>query len=219
MKNVGNISKKLADLRNEYATSELLERDVLQNPLDQFEKWFNESMQAEVQEANAFTLATVNKEMQPAARIVLLKGLSNGGFTFFTNYESRKAQEIEDNPKAAMVFLWAELERQVRIEGVIEKVSEEESNDYFQNRPFGSRLGAWASKQSAVISDRIVLEENMTALEQKYNEKNIVKPEFWGGYRLKPTMIEFWQGRPSRLHDRLQFTKVNEEWKMERLSP
>lgn len=214
-----NISKKLANLRNEYATSVLLEKDVLKNPILQFEKWFEEALKAQVLEANAFTLATVNKENQPSARIVLLKGISKGGFTFFTNYLSRKAQEIEANPKAAMVFLWAELERQVRIEGVIEKVTEEESNDYYHNRPMGSRLGAWASHQSSIIPNREILEQNMQALQEKYKGAEIEKPDFWGGYRVIPTKIEFWQGRPSRLHDRLQYSKIENEWKIERLSP
>ncbi len=216
---MANIGKKLADLRNEYATGKLLEAEVSKDPLVQFEAWFQQALEAEVMEANAFTLATVDSNLQPSARIVLLKGISKGGFTFFTNYESKKAQDLEGNSKVAMVFLWPELERQVRVEGIAEKVTSEESDAYYDKRPKGSRLGAWASKQSSVIPDRAILKENMSALESQYEGKEVERPEFWGGYRIVPHKIEFWQGRPSRLHDRLEYRKIEKEWGMVRLSP
>lgn len=209
----------IADIRKDYTLKSLDITDVTKNPITQFEKWFDEALQANVLEANAMTLATVEKSI-PNARILLLKGISPKGFTFFTNYKSTKGQEIEQNNHASMVFFWKELERQVRIQGVLEKVSREESMEYFYSRPRGSQIGAWVSNQSSVIENREVLENRVKELEAKFENKEIDYPEHWGGYLLKPTKIEFWQGRSSRLHDRVLYTCENDNsWKIERLSP
>jgi pyridoxamine 5'-phosphate oxidase len=207
------------DLRSEYRRSSLVEADVNADPIRQFHRWFEDSLAAELPEPHAMALATATPEGRPSVRIVLLRGYDDRGFAFFTNYESRKGCELEANPYAALAFYWHELERQVRIEGKVERVSAEESDAYFHSRPAGSRIGAWASRQSAVISGREALEAECRGLEGQYPDGRIPRPEFWGGFRVVPESIEFWQGRPSRLHDRLRYTRLSEGWRIDRLSP
>ena len=185
----------------------------------QFQHWFDQAVEAQLPEPNAMTIATATKDGIPSARIVLLKGFDDRGFVFYTNYNSHKAQELIDNPHAALVFLWTELERQIRIVGSVEKISAEESDTYFYSRPIGSRLGAWASEQSQVIVNRSVLEQRLEDLKAQYENQNIPRPSHWGGFRVKPVGIEFWQGRSSRLHDRLRYQLQNGEWMLDRLSP
>ncbi|MGE6219392.1 pyridoxamine 5'-phosphate oxidase [Nubsella zeaxanthinifaciens] len=209
----------IQNLRQEYKSAELNEQDVIKNPIAQFEKWFTDAMSAQLYEPNVMTLATADKSGRPNARIVLLKGVDEEGFSFYTNYLSQKGKEIKKNPYACLVFFWAELERQVRIEGRIEKLDKETSEQYFHSRPTGSQIGAIASPQSQVIESRNNLELKVKELTQQYEGKPIPKPAHWGGYIVKPTSIEFWQGRPSRLHDRIKFTLVNGSWKIERLAP
>ncbi|HTN17402.1 MAG TPA: pyridoxamine 5'-phosphate oxidase [Chitinophagaceae bacterium] len=210
----------IADIRTDYKRASLDEQEVGLDPVHFFSKWFAEAELAAVNEVNAMTLATVDEQSRPHARIVLLKGVCNEGFTFFTNYQSTKGQNIAANPHAALVFFWPELERQVRIEGTIDKVSAAESDEYYHIRPRGSRLGAWASPQSSVIAERSVLEQNEKELADRYEGKEIPRPEHWGGYRLHPVRIEFWQGRPSRLHDRICFEKdPSGNWSKFRLAP
>lgn len=196
------------------------EQDLGPDPIVFFKKWFDEADNAQVNEVNAMTLATVDENSIPHARIVLLKGLDQSGFTFFTNYQSNKGKNLAVNPHAALVFFWPELERQVRIEGRIEKVTEKESDDYYRVRPRGSRLGAWASPQSSVIESRKILEENEAKFLALFENKEIPRPEHWGGYRLLPKRIEFWQGRASRLHDRICFERdAANNWQIFRLAP
>jgi len=197
----------------------LTEGELDPDPVRQFHRWIEEATLSEVAEPNAMALATATPEGRPSARIVLLRGYDERGFAFFTNYESRKGRELDANPHAALVFHWHDLERQVRVEGRVERVSAEESDTYFQSRPAGSRLGAWASRQSEVLPDRTVLEARNRALEIQYPDGQIPRPEHWGGYRVVPAVIEFWQGRPSRLHDRLRYTRSDRGWLVERLSP
>lgn len=210
---------QLSEMRENYMRGGLSEAEAGNDPFRLFQSWFDAALDGQLPEPNAMTLATVGEDRKPSARTVLLKGLDDRGFTFFTNYDSRKGRELEANPFAALVFLWQPLERQVRIEGVVEKVTAKESDDYFINRPLGSRLGAWASRQSDVISGREYLEAQHAALIAKYPDGNVPRPDFWGGYRLLPEMFEFWQGRPSRLHDRIRFRQSPGGWIRERLSP
>ena len=209
----------LADLRREYVQAGLREEDVHKDPLLQFQKWFQQCFDAGVLEPNAGVLATATLAGRPSARTCLLKGVDKRGFTFFTNYKSRKGRELEENPQATFVFPWLALERQVIVSGAVTKLPREESEAYFKVRPRGSRLGAWASHQSAVIPNREELEERLRQLELMYPE-DIPLPPNWGGYLLTPDEIEFWQGRANRLHDRLQYVKnANGEWRIQRLSP
>lgn len=212
------IATSLAHLRKDYALKTLEEKDVDRDPLKQFGVWMVEAIHAQVPEPTAMTLSTVDSRRRPAGRIVLLKGVDARGFVFYTNYHSRKGRDLEANPGAAMTFLWKELERQVRIEGTVEKVTEEESTAYFATRPLGSRIGAWASPQSEPIENRLWLESRWAELTQKYGE-HPPRPPHWGGYRLLPDWIEFWQGRLSRLHDRIVYTRAGGAWKIARLAP
>jgi len=210
---------KIEDLRREYTAAGLREADASDDPLEQFGRWFDQALAAEVPEVNAMTLATADGAGRPAARIVLLKGFNDEGFVFYTNHESRKGQELAANPQAALLFFWVPLERQVRIEGPVTRVSREESEAYFRSRPRGSQIGAWASQQSAVIADRGELEARVRTLESQYADQDVPLPPRWGGYRLTPEAIEFWQGRPSRLHDRLRYQFEDGAWRRHRLSP
>jgi pyridoxamine 5'-phosphate oxidase len=209
------------DLRRDYARQTLLESNIDVNPFLQFRHWFAQAVDAQVIEPNAMTLATITTDGKPAARIVLLKDFDERGFVFYTNFQSRKGQELAQTPSGALVFWWGELERQVRIEGSVTFVSEAEADAYFQSRPKGSQLGAWVSHQSQVIGERSVLEDRLAALEQEYCDRPIPRPPHWGGYRLAPTYFEFWQGRTNRLHDRLCYRHIttNNIWQVERLSP
>jgi pyridoxamine 5'-phosphate oxidase len=213
------MKREIADIRKDYKLQQLEQKDVAKDAIEQFTRWWQDAINSEITEVNAMTLATANKEGQPDARIVLLKDYNESGFVFFTNYNSHKGKEIEDNPKAALVFFWKELERQVRIEGTIEKTSTEESDEYFNSRPAGSRIGAWASPQSSVITGRDVLENYVTKYTAEFNNDNIPRPQHWGGYRLIPAKIEFWQGRSSRLHDRILYTRDADGWAINRLAP
>ncbi len=213
--------RTLADMRRDYTRDGLSEANAPSNPFQLFDQWFTEAMATEQPpvEPNAMTFATVDAQGRPHCRILLLKALDTRGFTFFTNYESDKGEQLRTNPYAAMTFFWPTLERQVRIEGRVEKVTPEESESYYQVRPLGSRLGAWASPQSRVLRDRAELEQLLASTEQRFLQEPPHCPPHWGGYRLLPERIEFWQGRPSRLHDRLNFRKMGDEWLCERLAP
>jgi pyridoxamine 5'-phosphate oxidase len=214
------MEQSLADLRQNYTRDGLLEADADPDPFIQFKVWFDQVVSTSIIEPNAMTLATVGANGQPKARIVLLKHFDNRGFTFFTNYNSHKGQELEQTPQAALVFWWGELERQIRIEGSIEKVDIAESDGYFSLRPWESRLGAWASQQSEVIESRDILEKRLEKLKSEYADLTVPRPPHWGGFRLIPDLLEFWQGRPSRLHDRLCYRRLKEgQWLRERLSP
>jgi pyridoxamine 5'-phosphate oxidase len=219
---------KLADLRQDYQMKSLDIGDVDGNPFVQFETWFAEALKSEILEPNAMTLATATPDGKPSARIVLLKGvefhnadIQAGGFIFYTNYESKKGLEMKENPHVALCFNWLDLQRQIRIEGVVSKIADEISTEYFNSRPKSSRIGAMASPQSQVVPDRLFLENNFKKLTEKYeNTEGVPRPHNWGGYIVKPTLIEFWQGRRSRLHDRICYTKTDEtHWKIERLAP
>ncbi|MFZ4543332.1 MAG: pyridoxamine 5'-phosphate oxidase [Saprospiraceae bacterium] len=210
----------VANLRLEYKLKSLDVKDVVVDPISQFRTWFNEALSSEIREPNAMVIATADFNAIPNARVVLLKGFDEKGFTFYTNYESVKGKELVDNPYAALVFNWMELERQVRIMGTVHKTSFEESTEYFKSRPKSSQIGAWASPQSRVISDRKVIEDNESFLSEEYsNSLELPCPEYWGGFRVVPTHIEFWQGRSSRLHDRIQYRLHDSQWIIERLAP
>lgn len=213
--------KELADFRENYQLGSLERSDLDNNPIRQFQHWLDQAIEADLKEPNVMTLATVNQMGHPSARILLLKGLSEDGFVFYSNYESRKGQELKQNPFAAMVFCWLELERQVRIEGKVERLSAEESLSYFHRRPKGSQIGAWASPQSQIIPNRTILSENVATYTAQFeNASEIPLPPHWGGYRLRPTSIEFWQGRTSRLHDRFLYQLAEDnKWHIERLAP
>ena len=208
----------LADLRKDYKLASLDEADVATTPLAQFDKWFKEALGSQLPEPNAMTLATCDSQARPSARIVLIKAYDERGFMFFTNYESHKAQDLAANNRAALLFFWPELERQIRIQGRVEKVSAAVSEDYYKSRPLASRIGAWASPQSQVLPSRTALEARVSAFEAEYGE-NPPRPAHWGGYRVVPQVVEFWQGRRDRLHDRIQYRLNNGEWKIERLAP
>lgn len=208
----------LHDIRDEYSKQELSRRQCDSNPIKQFEKWLGEAIEAKVHEPTAMNLATLNAQGKPSSRVVLLKEVNSQGFVFFTNYQSQKGQALAINPFAALNFFWPELERQVRVEGVVEKLSEAQSDDYFAGRPYTSRIGAWASEQSAVIKSKNTLLAKAALIAAKY-PFNVPRPPHWGGYLVIPEMIEFWQGRPSRLHDRIHYRLENNLWIIERLSP
>jgi len=209
----------IAELRREYASRALTEADALDDPIQQFAVWFGEALKSELLDTNAMTLATASPDGEPAARIVLLKGFDETGFVFFTNYESAKAADLDRNPRACLLLFWAALERQVRVAGHVSKTSTQESEKYFQSRPFESQIGAWASAQSRTLSDRASLEARYAELAEKYAGGPVPLPPFWGGYRVAPERIEFWQGRKSRLHDRLLYTKHAGTWVRSRLAP
>ena len=209
----------IADIRKDYKLRSFLEEDAAINPFVQFTVWWNDALASNIDELNAMTLATVNTEGKPSARIVLLKGMSEDGYEFYTNYESDKATEISCNNNVALVFFWKELERQVRIEGTARKASEKVSNIYFNSRPTESRIGAWSSPQSKIIPSREILEENVIANKAKFEGQEITRPPFWGGYVVEPILFEFWQGRSNRLHDRIEYVKSNEGWIKRRLAP
>ncbi|TAL47281.1 MAG: pyridoxamine 5'-phosphate oxidase [Chitinophagaceae bacterium] len=214
------MNKNIADIRRDYSCQSLSETEIDSNPIKQFEKWWEEAVHAKIDEVNAMTLATASQDGLPSARIVLLKGFSDKGFIFFTNYESYKGQQLAENPKACLVFFWKELERQVRITGLVRKISEKESDEYFQSRPEGSRIGAWTSAQSRVLDSRQSLDKKFIELSAKMEGTFIQRPPYWGGYIVQPVVLEFWQGRPGRLHDRIQYTLEDSgEWKIERLAP
>ena len=211
--------RDVASLRKEYTRAGLVESDVVPDPIEQFRRWFDETTAAGLHEPNAMTLATATPDGRPSARVVLLKGFDGRGFVFYTNYGGRKGRELDENPRAALLFYWGELERQVRIEGTASRVPEEESDAYYASRPRGSRLGAWASEQSRVVGGREVLEGRIRGLEVEYEGREVPRPPFWGGYRVVPEVVEFWQGRENRLHDRIVYRWEGAGWEIGRLQP
>ena len=213
------VNKDLAHIRREYSREKLSEKNVDPDPIVQFGQWMNEAIAAEVPEPTAMCLSTADSAGRPSSRMVLLKGFDANGFVFFTNYNSHKGRELAENPYAALNFFWPELERQVRISGTVDKVSPEESDEYFKTRPFTSRVGAWASDQSEVIDSRMVVAARAAKLMVRYASGNVPRPPQWGGYRVVPDAIEFWQGRESRLHDRILYKLVDNSWQTARLAP
>jgi pyridoxamine 5'-phosphate oxidase len=210
----------LTGLRNEYAAHGLRRADLHSDPLQQFGAWFAAALAADIRDVNAMSLATATPDGKPSVRIVLLKGFDERGFAFFTNYDSEKGQQLDANPHAALVFYWVQLERQVRISGTVEKTSREDSAAYFHSRPVGSRLGAWASKQSEVVDARQVLEARLTEMTERYENGDVPLPPHWGGYRVTPDRFEFWQGRPNRMHDRFRYLRrADGTWQIDRLAP
>lgn len=216
---MSKLSQQIAQLRRDYVSRPFDESHTAGNPFEQFKNWFEEAMQAEQPDVEAMTLSTATRAGKISARIVLLKGFDERGFVFFTNYDSRKSRELAEHPQAALTFYWHTLNRQIRIEGIVGKASAEESAEYFQTRPRGSQLGAWASPQSDVIVDRAELERRLAEVEERFKAGEIACPPFWGGWRLQPEQIEFWQGRESRLHDRIVYTMQNGAWRISRLAP
>ena len=213
------INNDISNPRNTYSLKELSEESVSSNPIEQFTIWMNEAIESKLLEPNAMILATASKKGIPSARTVLLKGFDEKGFVFYTNYKSSKARDLDENPIAALLFLWAELERQIRISGKVVQVSREVSEHYFHSRPREHQLGTWASWQSRVLENRNELEKRFEEMKKRFEDKEIPLPPFWGGYRVIPNRIEFWQGRESRLHDRICYTLIDGKWKIERLSP
>ena len=210
----------IASIRNEYTKAALDVNSVNANPIEQFHQWLNEAISAKIPEPTVMHLSTVNESGRPSGRIVLLKGVENSKFIFFTNYQSHKGKEIESNPACALTFFWQELERQVRIEGIASRIDKNRSDEYFQSRPRESQIGAWASPQSSVIANRRILEERVKEIEKRFAGQAILpKPKQWGGYRVEPHSIEFWQGRVSRLHDRILYVKNDQGWTISRLAP
>lgn len=209
----------IADIRKDYQLKSLSEAEVAKNPFAQFSVWWDEAVASDIDEVNAMALSTVSEKGRPSSRIVLLKGYDEQGFVFFTNYNSDKGRQIDQQQFVSLLFFWKELERQIRIEGFAIKVAPEESDAYFNSRPSGSRLGAWASPQSQKITDRSVLEQELERVAAQYGENNIPRPSHWGGYRVVPSRIEFWQGRSSRLHDRILYEQVDGNWQISRLAP
>lgn len=209
----------IADLRREFARARLDEARVSHDPIVEFSRWFAEAQEAQLHEPNAMTLATATAAGAPSARVVLLKAFDQRGFVFFSDYRSRKGEELETNPRAALVFYWGEIERQVRITGTVTSTSPQESEEYFRSRPLGSRLGAWVSHQSRVIPGRAVLESDLKEVALRFADGNVPLPSHWGGYRVAPDALEFWQGRENRLHDRIRYVRGGGGWRVERLSP
>ncbi len=210
----------ISTIRQEYTRQALSKNDVAKNPIDQFKKWFEEAVKSEVYVSNAMSLGTADSDGQPSVRIVLLKGVDDHGFRFFTNYKSSKGKHLMDNPKVAATLFWPELERQIRIEGTIEKLSDEESEKYFHSRPLGSQIGAWSSPQSEKIENRTILEQKEAEYQKKFEKmEKVPKPDHWGGFCILPHRIEFWQGRENRLHDRILYEKENDQWVISRLAP
>jgi len=210
----------IAGIRKDYAHKVLIESEVASDPIKQFERWWQDAVNAAIPEANAVTLATASADGVPSARVMLLKGFSEKGFVFYTNYNSHKGRQLTENPRACLVFFWKELERQVRVTGIVERTSDEESDQYFKSRPIASQVGAIVSPQSEVIESRDWLDDRNTMLIEQLVNSDIVRPRHWGGFLLKPVIIEFWQGRPGRLHDRIQYSLSEDgKWKIERLAP
>jgi pyridoxamine 5'-phosphate oxidase len=209
----------IGDLRQNYTKSGLSREDLKDNPFDQFQFWFNQAMEAKIDEPNAMVVATADKNGIPSSRTVLLKAFDKRGFVFYTNYESKKAHDISENPYASLTFLWLGLERQINVIGKVEKVSTTESLKYFLSRPLGSRFGAWTSPQSRIITNRSLLEKKLDEMKRKFSDGKVPLPDFWGGYRVVPSEVEFWQGRPSRLHDRFKYKLIEGEWHVDRYAP